>query len=188
MSNPRILVAGIGNIFLRDDAFGCEVVRQLAGRAMPDGVRVADYGIRGFDLAYALMEDYDAFILVDALPRGGPAGTLYKLQVEASDLPRPDQLDIQPHGMNPVTVLSMVRAMGGSPASVYVIGCEPAPLDELEERMGLSEPVQAALDGAVVMVESLLSDLITEKGTVHEQCLEDHSGRGRSGDSCRPVA
>ena len=75
MSQRNILVAGIGNIFLGDDGFGVEVAQQLVTRQLPEGVRVVDFGIRGFDLAYALLDAPDATILVDAMPRGDPAGT-----------------------------------------------------------------------------------------------------------------
>ncbi len=171
----RFLVAGIGNIFLGDDAFGCEVAQRLAGRTLPDNVRVADYGIRGFDLAYALMDDYAAAILVDATPRGGQAGTLYALELDAGAA---EGVSSDPHGMDPVRVLAMVRALGGTPPRMYLVGCEPG---ELEECMGLSEPVQAAVDGAVEMIESLIKRI--EKGDEHEQLYESgfhHGGSGRS--------
>ena len=84
MTRPaRILIAGIGNIFLGDDAFGVEVARRLVRRRLPDGVRVVDFGIRGLDLTYALLDGYEAVILVDAAPRGGPPGTLYVLEPPA---------------------------------------------------------------------------------------------------------
>ncbi len=66
----RVLVAGVGNIFLGDDGFGVEVARQLAGETGPAGVAVADFGIRGVHLAYQLLEGYDALILIDATARG----------------------------------------------------------------------------------------------------------------------
>src|SRR6202007_3256193 len=112
---PSILVAGLGNIFLGDDAFGVEVTRLLAARQQPDTVRVTDFGIRGFDLAYALLDGYDATILVDACPRGAEPGTLYCIE---PDLAGPDPAASQPaeletHGMNPMRVLRMAQSMGG---------------------------------------------------------------------------
>jgi hydrogenase maturation protease len=152
-----VLVAGIGNIFLGDDAFGVEVVRRLAGRALPDGVQVVDFGIRGFDLAHALMDTDSTAVLVDATPRGGEPGTLYLLEASA-DTEEPK--DLEPHGMHPAAVLRLVEALGGRLPRVLVVGCEPATL-ELDEQgqIGLSPPVEAAVDEAVRMIESLVVDL-----------------------------
>jgi hydrogenase maturation protease len=185
MSDGQILVAGIGNIFLGDDAFGCEAVQRLAQQPTPDCVRVVDYGIRGFDLAFALLDPYDAFILVDALPRGGQPGTLYTLEIDSSDLEEANA-GLEPHAMNPVTVLSMVQAMGGNPQNVYVVGCEPSLIDE--ERMGLSEPVQAAVDEAVVMIQSLLQKLISKKGASNEESCDSDSSRSSGRVSGQLVA
>ncbi len=90
-SKPRILVAGIGNIFLGDDAFGVEVARRLSGRELPRGVRVTDFGIRGYDLAYALLDGYETTILIDACPRGEPAGTLYVIEPDLENLGGPEE-------------------------------------------------------------------------------------------------
>jgi hydrogenase maturation protease len=160
MSTPRILVAGIGNVFLGDDAFGVEAVNRLSRRALPDSVRVVDYGVRGLDLAYALLNDYDLVILVDAVQRGEAPGTLYVLEPElpAADGDVPQAFPMDAHGMNPMRVLDMVRAMGGRPRRVLVVGCEPATLgDELEGAMGLSDPVASAVDGAIGIIESLIA-------------------------------
>ena len=151
----RVLVAGIGNVFLGDDGFGVEVVARLSRRPVPEGVEVADFGIRGFDLAYALMDDaYDVAVLVDALPANGRPGELFLLE------PDLDQVDGQGladgHGMDPVSVLRLVKQLGGTPPRLYVVGCQPASLGPEEGQMGLSEPVQGALDGAVAMVEELV--------------------------------
>jgi hydrogenase maturation protease len=164
MSAQRVLVAGIGNIFLGDDAFGVEVARRLADRALPDGVRVVDFGIRGFDLAHALLDGDDATILVDATPRGGAPGSLYLIE------PAPAELEadgvaaaIETHAMDPLRVLRLAWAMGARPRRVLVVGCEPSPLTEDEYElgcMGLSPPVQAAVDQAVELVESVLADLV----------------------------
>jgi hydrogenase maturation protease len=150
-----VLVAGIGNVFLGDDGFGVEVVARLSQRPVPAGVEVADFGIRGFDLAYALMDDaYDVAVLVDALPANGRPGELFLLE------PDLDQVDGQGpadgHSMDPVSVLRLVKQLGGTPPRLYVVGCQPASLGPEEGRMGLSEPVQGALDGAVAMVEELV--------------------------------
>lgn len=151
-----VLVAGIGNIFLGDDAFGVEVVRRLADRKLPDGVQVVDFGIRGFDLAHALMDSDSTAVLVDATPRGGEPGTLYLLEaaVEAGEP------SLETHAMDPATVLRLVEALGGRPPRVLVVGCEPATVDLDEEgQIGLSPAVEAAVDEAVRMVESLVIDL-----------------------------
>ena len=111
---PSILIAGVGNIFLGDDAFGVEVVRALGTRQLPDGVVVADYGIRGFDLAYALLDPWDAVVIVDALPRGGAPGTLYTIEPDLESLrdAPPGEAMINPHGMDPVRVLQLAFSMG----------------------------------------------------------------------------
>ncbi len=153
----RVLVAGIGNIFLGDDAFGVEVAKRLAQRGLPEAVTVRDFGIRSFDLAYALMEDWELVILVDALPRGGEPGTLYTLE---PDLPNGEQVppDLNAHTMNPVAVLQMVSALGGQVGRMLVVGCEPANLEpDAEGNMGLSPAVAAAVDEAVRMVEELIA-------------------------------
>jgi hydrogenase maturation protease len=164
MNGANVLVAGIGNVFLGDDAFGVEVVRRLSGREIPDGVSVVDYGIRGFDLAYALMGDQDVTILVDAMPRGEEPGTLYTFEPEWNDASQQDaaSIPVETHGMNPMKVLAMVRAMGGEPRRVLVVGCEPKSLDPSEDgQMGLlalSPEVESAVNEAVSMVESLVAE------------------------------
>jgi len=150
----RILVACIGNIFLGDDGFGVEVSRRLAQRPLPDGVRVIDFGIRGLDLTYALLEGWDAAIFVDAAPRGGQPGTLYVLDPQA-DASAPSA--IEPHGMDPMKVLALAGNLGGTPKVLRVIGCEPASAGDFE--MGLSPEVQAAVDPAVALVEDLVAKL-----------------------------
>jgi hydrogenase maturation protease len=169
MSAPRILVAGIGNIFLGDDAFGVEVAQRMAHRGVPENVRVVDFGIRGLDLVYALLENYDAAILVDAAGQGEEPGTLYILEPEASDAEGdcPQAALMAGHGMNPMRVLETVRAMGGRPKRVLVVGCEPASLgDEVEGAMGLSAPVEAAVGGAIGIVESLIAQITEEHQAV----------------------
>jgi hydrogenase maturation protease len=154
---PSILVAGIGNIFLGDDAFGVEVARRLAARDLPKNVRVTDFGIRGYDLAYALLDGYDTTILVDACPRGEPAGTLYVIEPDLHDLGGPDEQQgaVEAHGMNPLNVLRLASSMGPL-KRVLLVGCEPATLGPEEGQMGLSEPIEAAIDEAVRMVELLI--------------------------------
>jgi hydrogenase maturation protease len=151
MTSPKILIAGIGNVFLGDDGFGVEVVRRLAGRSWPAGVRVADYGIRGFDLACALMDPYELVVLVDAVQRGGKPGTLYLLETETMPEGAPS---FEGHGMDPAQVLRNVRAMGGSPGRVLVVGCEPESFGDPETgATGLSRSVEAAVSGAIDMIE-----------------------------------
>ncbi|MDQ3813469.1 MAG: hydrogenase maturation protease [Armatimonadota bacterium] len=159
----RILIAGIGNIFLGDDAFGVEVAQRLAQRALPAGVRVTDFGIRGFDLAYAILDGYDVTILVDATPRGGIPGTLYVIEPELNELNGADGAAIETHGLDPVKVLHLVKVLGGQPGRILVVGCEPATFGpEHEGQMGLSAPVQAAVDEAVRLIEELAAKLIDE--------------------------
>ena len=153
----EVLVAGIGNIFLGDDAFGVEVLKRFTQRPLPDKVRAVDFGIRSYDLAYALMDDWDLAILVDALPRGGLPGTLYTFEPELPDgNERPAAFD--PHSMNPVGVLQLVNALGGKLGRLLVVGCEPASVEpDPEGNTGLSAPVEAAIHEAVRIIEELIA-------------------------------
>lgn len=160
-ADPRILVAGIGNIFLGDDAFGVEVVRRLARRELPSNVRVTDFGIRGYDLAYALLDGYDTTILVDACPRGDAAGTLYVIEPDLGDLGSAEerQSTVEAHSMNPLNVLRLATSMGGPLKRVLLVGCEPATLGPEEGQMGLSATVDAVIDDAVKLVESIVNEI-----------------------------
>jgi hydrogenase maturation protease len=158
----RVLVAGIGNVFRGDDGFGVAVASQLAMRELPSDVQVADFGIRGFDLACALLDDYDATILIDTLARGGAPGALYVLE---PDLGAADgeswECAIDAHDLAPTRVLRLVRAMGGDLRRLIVVGCEPDAFgDELDGRPQLSRPVQDAVGGAVELVESILARVL----------------------------
>jgi hydrogenase maturation protease len=166
----RILVAGIGNIFFGDDAFGCEVANELMKRSLPEGVRITDFGIRSYDLAYAMMDDYDATIMIDASPRGEPAGTLYLIKPEIKELDEDSGEVLNAHSMNPVRVLQLTRSLGGQPRNLYVVGCEPAVLESADGQMGLSEKVQAAVEPAVKIVEELIHDFIA--GKRHDDSFE----------------
>ncbi|HEY6138102.1 MAG TPA: hydrogenase maturation protease [Thermoanaerobaculia bacterium] len=150
-----ILVAGVGNIFFGDDAFGVEVARRMSARPLPPDVRVVDFGIRGYDLAYALMDRPDLTLLVDAVPFGGAPGTLYTIEPDAGDEALAPAA-VEAHALHPANVLRLVKAMGGTPGRVLVIGCEPGAV-ERDGRMGLSAPVAAAVDEAVSMIESLIA-------------------------------
>ncbi|HEY7426930.1 MAG TPA: hydrogenase maturation protease [Gemmataceae bacterium] len=159
MNRPRILVAGIGNIFLGDDAFGVEVAQRLARRALPEEVRVVDFGIRGLDLTYALLDCYEAVILVDAVPRGEIPGTLYVLEPTRGEAV--ENAPIEAHSMDPVKVLRLAEAMGGRVERLLLVGCEPTPADDEEDmREGLSAPVRASVEEAVRLVESLVARLL----------------------------
>lgn len=156
----RILVGGIGNIFLGDDGFGSEVARRLAQRPQPDGVRVVDFGIRGLDLVYALLDPYEAVILVDLVARGGAAGSLYLMQAEVGE---EAPVSLEAHGLDPVKVLAVARSLGGGSAPTYLVGCEPETVtdpDSGDVEMGFSPRVAAAVDGAVEMVEAELARLL----------------------------
>ncbi|MEP6603298.1 MAG: hydrogenase maturation protease [Spartobacteria bacterium] len=159
----NILVAGIGNIFFGDDAFGCEVAAQLLKRTLPEGVRVIDFGIRSYDLAYAMMDDVDVTIFVDATPQGKPPGTLYLIEPDQNFLDNISGEVLNAHSMNPVRVLQLIRSLGGQPGRLYLVGCEPAVLESEDGAMGLSETVQAAIPQALEMIESLVRDLLAEK-------------------------
>jgi hydrogenase maturation protease len=162
MTLPKILIAGIGNIFLGDDGFGCVVAERLARRPLPDGVRVIDFGIRGLDLAYALMGGYGVTILIDAVPRGGAPGVLYVIEPDLNELNEPgaQAIMVEAHTMNPMRALGLAKSMNGELNRVLLVGCEPATFGPEEGQMGLSEPVEAAVQGAVEMVESLVAEIL----------------------------
>jgi hydrogenase maturation protease len=175
--SPRVLIACIGNIFLGDDGFGVEVARRLLARPLPEGVRVVDFGIRGFDLTFALLDDLvDVVILVDAAPRGEPAGTLYVIEPESDEAgePEPGELLIDPHSMDPAKVLRLAKVLGAQVKRVLLVGCEPGPIaTDPDFAPGLSEPVQLAVDGAIEMIDSLIEQIrttdpvaVTEKAAV----------------------
>ena len=158
MNEPRILIAGIGNIFFGDDAFGSEVARRLLKRSWPECVQVADFGIRSIDLVYALLDGYDVTILVDATQRGGTPGTVYVIEPDLSDDQLPQQPQMDGHKMDPLSVLAMARQMGGQLNRVLLVGCEPEHLGtEAEGHFGLSEPVNVAVGNAVHIIDTLVS-------------------------------
>lgn len=153
----RILVAGIGNIFLGDDGFGPEVLRQVSSRFDDPEVRVVDYGIGGLHLAYDLLGDWGAVVLVDAVPNQGSPGALHVFEADSETLNGEAALDA--HGMDPATVFASLRALGGAAPRTIVIGCEVA---DIEEGIGLSEPVQAVISDAVAAVKSAVTMLRDE--------------------------
>jgi hydrogenase maturation protease len=147
-------VAGIGNIFLGDDGFGCEVARELARRPPPD-VKVVDYGIRGLDLAYALLEPYETVVLVDAVSRGETPGTIYILEPVLGQANQTTPLN--PHSMEPAQLLPMAESLGEISARVFIVGCEPQSFgEELEGRMGLSQVVAASVGKAADVVREIV--------------------------------
>jgi hydrogenase maturation protease len=158
----RILVAGIGNAWLRDDGFGGEVAKRLGQRELPDEAAVFDFGTGGLDLAYEVMRGYDALILLDVSRQGGEPGTLYVMEADEDDVDAgiEDGQVLNPHGMDPQTVLRFVKSLGAWPGKVIVIACEPAQVEEMG--FGLSDGVAGAVDGAVDLVletiETLRSD------------------------------
>ena len=159
-ARPRILVAGIGNIFFGDDGFGVEVAVRLLASKLPSGTHVVDFGIRSYDLAYALTSGrYDAAILVDATSRGGAPGDIYVLSPELDESSEPAPANA--HAMNPVTVLRMAGTLGDLPSQILVLACEPETLGGDEGQLGLSETVNAAVDRAVTLVESLAARIST---------------------------
>jgi hydrogenase maturation protease len=155
-SRQRVLVAGIGNVFRTDDGFGPEVARRLAAVPWPDGVRVVDYGIRGLHLAYDLLDAWDALVLVDALPAPGDPGTVSVLRIGDEHLG--PGVSVDAHGMDPATVLASLAALGGSlPAHTVLVGCRVA---DTGSGMGLTPPVQGAVDEAVRTVRTVVAQVL----------------------------
>ncbi len=157
--NARVLVAGVGNIFLGDDAFGSEVARRLLREPWPEDVRVVDFGIRGMDLMFALLEGYDTVILVDAVPLGGEAGTVYTIE---ADLEHLGEGAVDAHAMDPARVLAAAKSMGAKWNRLLVVGCEPSPEHADAEGQGapaMSKPVERAVDEAAEAVRSIVCGL-----------------------------
>jgi hydrogenase maturation protease len=152
-SAGRTLVAGVGNVFLRDDGFGVEVAKLLADRPRPAGVEIADFGIRGVHLVYELLDGCDLFVLIDAAPRGHEPGTVTVLEVDPADHPAGSGF-VDAHSLSPDAIFTMLTSMGGRPGRSLVVACEPA---DVSAGMGLSDPVKAALPHAVRAVEEILA-------------------------------
>ena len=162
----RILVAGIGNIFLGDDAFGVEVAKRLADVALPEEVEVREFGIRGMDLAYALQDDYETVIFVDAAPRGEAPGTVSVIEPDLEL----GEVVLDTHAMDPLRVVALARELGRIPDRIVVVACEPAVVvrgEHDEELVGeLSEPVAAAVGRAVELIAVLTRKIVETDGKV----------------------
>jgi hydrogenase maturation protease len=157
-----ILIAGVGNAWLRDDGFGGEVARRLRDRQLPDGCNVMDAGTGGLDLAYEVMRGYDALVLIDVSKQGGEPGTLYVMEPDEDSVPGKidDGEVINPHGMDPQTMLRFVKTAGAWPGKVVVIACEPHTVAEIGFQ--LSESVAGALEPAVKLVLDTIAELQTD--------------------------
>jgi hydrogenase maturation protease len=162
----RILIAGIGNIFMGDDGFGVEVVKRLMERGLPSvaagEVKIVDFGIRGFDLAYALQDGYETTILVDAYPHGQTPGTVSLIEPDLSKLNDAEPALVEAHGMDPMQVLRMASAMNVNLKKILLVGCEPATFGGEEGQMELSATVEAAIDEAVNLVVSVVEKILSE--------------------------
>ena len=160
----KTLIACVGNIFLGDDAFGVEVAKRLSSISLPKNVSAVDYGVRSFDLAYALMEPWDLAILVDAVSRAGEPGTVYVIEPDTSATTDECAQDaafeatFDAHTMNPASVLQLIGALGGQCPRMLVVGCEPATLEPRPDgEFRLSDPVSAAVDEAINTIQEILA-------------------------------
>jgi len=160
--SQRVLVAGIGNIWMKDDGFGGEVAKRLNNRELPKDVIVTDFGIGGLDLAYELQNGYAALVLVDISRQGGEPGTLYVMEVDEDEVEGDiqDGVMMDPHGMDPQTVLRFIKSTGAWPGKVVIIACEPEEVEDFG--LGLSPTVEAAVDHAVDLTLSTVADLQAE--------------------------
>lgn len=173
---PAILVAGIGNIFQGDDAFGVAVVQRLSALTLPQHVQVMDVGIRAIDLAFALLNNHELTILVDVTSRGDAPGTLYTIEIEPADIP--DACDsaalVNSHGLDPVGVLSLAKSMGAPFRKILLVGCEPEILDRDDTgHIGLSEAVEAAVNPAIEIIRQLISEFESHTNTEKEEVLHE---------------
>lgn len=162
MTTPRILVAGIGNIFMGDYGFGCEVTQELMRRQWPEAVKIVDFGICGLDLAYALHDECPVTILVDATPQGHAPGSVYLMKLNPADVAcSPACMDA--HTMDPTNVLRMLENLGGTTGEILLVGCEPASTEHSERDISeMSEPVRAAVEVAVHCIEALIAEVLTD--------------------------
>jgi hydrogenase maturation protease len=162
----RVLVAGIGNVFLGDDGFGVEVARRLMREPVPPSVTVVDVGIRALHLAYELLDPPELLLIVDAVSRGQPPGTLYLIDVDAAGEPDIDadaEVDAcivrgmlgNAHGITVSSVLATLRALGGTPPRTRLVGCEPA---FVGAAMELSPVVAASVPRALTMVREAMRE------------------------------
>lgn len=175
------LVAGVGNIFLGDDGFGVEVARRLAAEDLPPSVKVTDFGIRGVHLAYELLDGYETVILVDASPRGELPGTVSVIEPEVRPAGLDDSALLNAHGMEPDAVLALLDVLGGQVGRMLIVGCEPASVDE---GIGLSAPVLAAIPAALKVVRELIDETQQEGG---DDVLGTGSCRGGRGHDGGPI-
>lgn len=159
---PSVLIAGIGNIFHCDDGFGVFVAQKLSALPIAGNVRVVDFGIRGYDLVLALLDGYDVTIFVDAVSRGNPPGTLYKIEPDLDDIPDVSESGVceNAHGLDPLRVLSMAKSLGASLGRIVVVGCEPATLEDDTGYIGLSEAVETAVEPAMEMIRSTVVEFL----------------------------
>jgi hydrogenase maturation protease len=159
----QILIAGIGNTWQRDDGFGSEVARRLEGRDLPEGVAVIDFGTGGLDLAYQVMYGYDALVMIDISRQGGAPGTLYVMEVDEDEVTSgiEDGDALNPHGMDPETVLRFIKLTGGWPGKVVIIACEPLTIEEMG--VGLSPVVEEAVGRAVDLVLEQATELLSDE-------------------------
>lgn len=155
----RVMIAGVGNMFMKDDGFGSVVIQKMLDKKFPEGVEIKDFGTGGLKLAYDLMKGYDGLILLDASVRGEKPGTLYVIEPDEHEI-NPDLEQggpIDPHGADPATVLRFVKSIGSWPGKVLIVACEPETIEDFE--IGLSEPVNAVVDNAVEMVEGIIKEI-----------------------------
>ena len=158
----RVMIAGVGNMFMKDDGFGGAVIKKMLHKEFPEGVEVKDFGTGGLKLAYDLMKGYDGLILLDASARGEKPGTLYVIEPNEKDFDGDLEQGgpIDPHGADPVTVLRFVKSIGSWPGKVLIVACEPETVEDFE--IGLSEPVNASIDKAIEMVEDIIKEIYSE--------------------------
>lgn len=166
MKKKRVMVAGVGNMFMSDDGFGGEVVKKMRQKNQPEGVEIRDFGTGGLKLAYDLMRGYDALILIDSSSRDEEPGTLYVIEPKEEDFNTDleESGPINPHDMDPVTVLRFVKSVGAWPARIVIIGCEPENVEDFE--VGLSDPVLAAVDKAAELVQETIQEIYNQSEEV----------------------
>jgi hydrogenase maturation protease len=161
----RLLIAGMGNVLCGDDGFGVAVAQELMRRAPLRGMEVIEVGIGGMHVVQALMDGYQALVIVDAVERGAPPGTLFVLDPDIAPLDSlpPEEahaIAAATHHTVPARVLMLARALGVLPPKVAIVGCQPACTEQLGT--ALSPAVHEAVDRAVARIERLARELLED--------------------------
>lgn len=157
-----VLVAGVGQVLRGDDGFGVEVVRRLVALDLGENVRIIETGTGGINLVTALYDPTDVLIVLDAVDHGRAPGTVMVIEPEVAnveDMPDLERWDFlsDMHYTKPESAFMLAKALGVLPERFLIVGCQPLETETLE--VGLTPPVQGAVEVAVTEVQRILDEL-----------------------------